>query len=143
RHECRSPRTVFGHDTPGLAQGDTGPNGAGPGGNGPSKGRGKPLAAVGAFVGPTRRRIGRLSWLSDLYLECRSYRGRYITADVSDGTARVRRSFPKAAGSRREPRPSTSGPSILVVVTRNFLHEHHDPAPQGRIINSHERSHQP
>src|SRR5262249_35998062 len=29
------------------------------------KGRGKPLAAVGAFVGPTRRRIGKLSWLSD------------------------------------------------------------------------------
>src|SRR5262249_38888723 len=32
---------------------------------------------------------------------------------------------------------------ILVVVTGNFLHEHHDPAPQVGIINSHERSHQP
>src|SRR5262245_51023820 len=29
---------------------------------------------------------------------------------------------------------------ILVVATGNFLHEHHDPAPQGGIINSHERS---
>src|SRR5215472_18304699 len=65
RHECRSPRAVFGHDTPGLAQGDTSPNGAGPGGKGPSKGRGKPLAAVGAFVGPTRRRIGRLGRLEN------------------------------------------------------------------------------
>ena len=27
----------------------------------------------------------------------------------------------------------------LVVVIGNFLHEHHDPAPQGGIINSHER----
>jgi len=43
----------------------------------------------------------------------------------------------------RTPRPSTCGPGILVVVTVNFLHEHHDPAPQGRIINSHERSDQP
>src|SRR5262249_7576429 len=34
-------------------------------------------------------------------------------------------------------------PGILVVVTGNFLHEHHDPAPQGGIINSHERSDQP
>src|SRR5262249_36670372 len=50
RHGCRSPRTVFAHDTPGLAQGDTGPNRAGPGGNGPSEGRAKPLAAVGAVV---------------------------------------------------------------------------------------------
>jgi hypothetical protein len=41
-----------------------------------------------------------------------------------------------------KPRPSTCGPGILVVVTRNFLHEHHDPAPQGGIINSHERSDQ-
>ena len=41
------------------------------------------------------------------------------------------------------PRPSTCGPGILVVVTVNFLHEHHDPAPQGRIINSHERSDHP
>src|SRR5262249_17822302 len=32
---------------------------------------------------------------------------------------------------------------ILVVVTSNFLHEHHDPEPQGGIINSHERSDQP
>ena len=39
--------------------------------------------------------------------------------------------------------PSTSAPGILVVVTGNFLHEHHDPAPQVGIINSHERSHQP
>ena len=30
-----------------------------------------------------------------------------------------------------------------LVVTGNFLHEHHDPAPQGGIINSHERSDQP
>jgi len=37
------------------------------------------------------------------------------------------------------PGPSTSAPGILVVVTGNFLHEHHDPAPQGGIINSHER----
>jgi hypothetical protein len=29
------------------------------------------------------------------------------------------------------------------VVTGNFLHEHHDPTPQGGIINSHERSNQP
>jgi hypothetical protein len=28
-------------------------------------------------------------------------------------------------------------------VTGNFLHEHHDPAPQRGIINSHERSDQP
>ena len=33
--------------------------------------------------------------------------------------------------------------SALVVVTGNFLHEHHDPASQGDIINSHERSDQP
>ena len=45
--------------------------------------------------------------------------------------------------SKREPRPSTPSQGILVVVTGNFLHEHHDPAPQGDIINSHERSHQP
>src|SRR6516162_10515598 len=32
---------------------------------------------------------------------------------------------------------------ILVVVTGNFLHEHHDPAPQGGIIDSHERTDQP
>jgi hypothetical protein len=44
---------------------------------------------------------------------------------------------------KREPRPRTSGPSILVVVTGNFLHEHHDPAPHGGIINSQERSDQP
>jgi hypothetical protein len=30
-------------------------------------------------------------------------------------------------------------PGILVaVVTGNFLHEHHDPAPHGGIINSHD-----
>jgi hypothetical protein len=28
---------------------------------------------------------------------------------------------------------------VSVVVTGNFLHEHHDAAPQGGIINSHER----
>src|SRR5262245_47846662 len=44
---------------------------------------------------------------------------------------------------KREPRESTSRPSILVVVTGNFLHEHHDPASQGGIINSHERFDQP
>jgi len=33
--------------------------------------------------------------------------------------------------------------SPVAVVTGNFLHEHHDPAPQGRIINSQERSDQP
>ena len=32
---------------------------------------------------------------------------------------------------------------LVVVVTGNFLHKHHDPAPQGGIINSHERSDQP
>jgi hypothetical protein len=32
---------------------------------------------------------------------------------------------------------------LVVVVTGNFLHEHHDPAPHGGIINSHERSDQP
>src|SRR5262245_48553136 len=37
---------------------------------------------------------------------------------------------------KREPRPSTPSQGILVVVTGNFLHEHHDPAPQGGIINS-------
>jgi hypothetical protein len=31
---------------------------------------------------------------------------------------------------------------LVVVVTDNFLHEHYDPAPQGGIINSHERSDQ-
>jgi len=31
----------------------------------------------------------------------------------------------------------------LPSVTGNFLHEHHDPAPQGGIVNSHERSDQP
>ena len=39
--------------------------------------------------------------------------------------------------------PTKIGLSALVVVTGNFLHEHHDPAPQGDIINSHERSDQP
>ena len=32
---------------------------------------------------------------------------------------------------------------LVALVAGNFLHEHHDPAPQGRIINSHERSDQP
>ena len=41
-------------------------------------------------------------------------------------------------------RPAQSKLGILVaVVTGNFLHEHHDPAPHGGIINSHERSDQP
>jgi hypothetical protein len=45
---------------------------------------------------------------------------------------------------KREPPPEHSEPGILVaVVTGNFLHEHHDPAPQGGIIDSHERSDQP
>jgi hypothetical protein len=44
---------------------------------------------------------------------------------------------------KREPRPRTSEPGILVVVTGNFLHEHHDLAPQGGIINSLERFNQP
>jgi hypothetical protein len=39
--------------------------------------------------------------------------------------------------------PEHFEPSILVVVTGNFLHEHRDPAPQGGIINSHERFDQP
>ena len=40
--------------------------------------------------------------------------------------------------------PAQSELGILVaVVTGNFLHEHHDPAPQGGIINSHERCDQP
>ena len=34
-------------------------------------------------------------------------------------------------------------PDNLVVVIGNFLHEHHDPAPQVGIINSRERSDQP
>jgi hypothetical protein len=32
---------------------------------------------------------------------------------------------------------------LVAVVTGNFLHEHHDPAPHGGIIKSHERSDQP
>jgi hypothetical protein len=32
---------------------------------------------------------------------------------------------------------------LATVVTGNFLHEHHDPAPHRGIINSHERSDQP
>ena len=40
--------------------------------------------------------------------------------------------------------PEHSEPGILVaVVTGNFLHEHHDAAPQDGIINSHERFDQP
>src|SRR5262245_28768064 len=47
---------LFSHTIPlTFAQGDTGPNRAGPKGNGPSKGRGSPLAAVGAVVGPAQR----------------------------------------------------------------------------------------
>ena len=37
----------------------------------------------------------------------------------------------------------TPSQGILVVITGNFLHEHHDPAPQVGVINSHERSDQP
>jgi transcriptional regulator with XRE-family HTH domain len=38
----------------------------------------------------------------------------------------------------RWPRSMTSSPIFLVaVVTGDFLHEHHDPAPHGGIINSH------
>jgi hypothetical protein len=41
-------------------------------------------------------------------------------------------------------RPAQSELGILVaVVTGNFFHEHHDPAPHGGIINSHECSDQP
>jgi hypothetical protein len=41
-------------------------------------------------------------------------------------------------------RPTQSELGILVaVVTGNFLHEFRDAAPQGGIINSHERSDQP
>ena len=41
-------------------------------------------------------------------------------------------------------RPAQSELGILVaVITGSFLHEHHDPAPHGGIINSHERSDQP
>jgi hypothetical protein len=36
----------------------------------------------------------------------------------------------------------TPSQGILVIVTGNFLHEHHDPVPQGGIINSHEHSDQ-
>jgi hypothetical protein len=32
---------------------------------------------------------------------------------------------------------------LVAVITGNFLHEHHDPAAHGGIINSHERSDQP
>jgi K+-sensing histidine kinase KdpD len=46
--------------------------------------------------------------------------------------------------ARKLPPPEHSEPGILVAVgTGNFLHEHHDPAPQGGIIDSHERSDQP
>ena len=44
-------------------------------------------------------------------------------------------------GSQRLPRHDWA--PLVVVVTGNFLYEHHDPAPQGGIINSHERSDQP
>jgi hypothetical protein len=42
----------------------------------------------------------------------------------------------------RRPARSELG-SLAAVVTGNFLHDHHDPAPDGGIINSHERSDQP
>jgi hypothetical protein len=32
---------------------------------------------------------------------------------------------------------------LVAVITGNFLHDHHDPAAHGGIINSHERSDQP
>jgi hypothetical protein len=42
---------------------------------------------------------------------------------------------------------SVNGPSPIwlpvAIVTSNFLHEHHDLAPQIGIVNSHERSDQP
>jgi hypothetical protein len=50
---------------------------------------------------------------------------------------------PPVCFAKRNPRRGGSGPGMPVVVTGNFLHEHHDPAPQGGIINSHERSDQP
>ena len=41
-------------------------------------------------------------------------------------------------------RPAQSELGILdAVVTGNFFHKHHDPAPHGGIVNSHERSDQP
>ena len=40
-------------------------------------------------------------------------------------------------------RPAQSELGLVTVVAGNFLHEHHDPAPQGGSINSHERSDQP
>src|SRR6516164_2907515 len=63
-------------------------------------------------------------------------------------------SYLVAPPQRHLPRPYSSSssrftagasePGILVaVVTGNFLHEHHDPATQGGIINSHERFDQP
>jgi hypothetical protein len=39
--------------------------------------------------------------------------------------------------------PSSLCFPLVAVVTGNFLHEHHDPAPHGGIIKSHERSDQP
>jgi hypothetical protein len=50
------------------------------------------------------------------------------------------RGWGRASFAKTRTLPEHSEPSILVVVTGNFLHEHHDPAPQGGIINSHERS---
>ena len=60
-----------------------------------------------------------------------------ITAHVAPA------SIPPSATSSKISSGVPIGVIILVVVTGNFLHEHHDPAPQGDIINSHERSHQP
>jgi hypothetical protein len=53
------------------------------------------------------------------------------------------RGWGRASFAKTRTLPEHSEPSILVVVTGNFLHERHDPAPQGGIINSHERSDQP
>jgi hypothetical protein len=53
------------------------------------------------------------------------------------------RGWGRASFAKTRTLPEHSEPSILVVVTGNFLHERHDPAPQDGIINSHERSDQP
>jgi len=68
---------------------------------------------------------------------------------LSHDALRLRRGKPRPAGKSK---PSAGRGAYAIralpdlgglVVTRNFLHEHHDPAPQGGIINSHERSDQP
>ena len=74
---------------------------------------------------------------------CNSFRKRLNEKLRTDCFARNCNSAAFGSAPKREPRPSTSGPSILVVVTGNFLHEDHDPEPQGGIINSHERFDQP